>query len=123
MHSPDDIKPNDLPEPADRPAEANDAQNALQRPSLLPQEIPLDNPRSHYRFQPSPEKPFVATPAALELYGPATILACLYRLQYRARLHGGLDYLQVFEDPDSREELWFIEDAPGLVTALLPGDR
>lgn len=53
----------------------------------------------------------------------ATILACFYRLQYLARLHDGLDYLQVFEDPDSRQELWFIEDAPGVVTALLPEDR
>ena len=32
-------------------------------------------------------------------------------------------FYQVFEDPESRQELWFIEDAPGVITALLPDDR
>lgn len=88
-----------------------------------PQGIPLTDPRSHYLFMPSPDKPFVATPAALALYGPEKILACLTRLQVKARLHKGLDYLQVFTDPGKPEPLWFIEDdGGGAITALLPSD-
>ncbi len=35
----------------------------------------------------------------------------------------GLDYLQVFDDSDKAEALWFIEDdAGGAITALLPSD-
>jgi hypothetical protein len=52
-----------------------------------------------------------------------TIMACLTRLQHLARLRDGLDYLQVFLYPDAKQELWFMEDAPGVVTALLPEDR
>jgi hypothetical protein len=65
----------------------------------------------------------MVTPAAVKRFGMETILACFYRLQYLARLHDGLDFLQVFEDPGTGQELWFTEDAPGVVTALLPEDR
>ena len=74
-------------------------------------------------FAPSAEKPFVATPAAIEMYGRETILACLQVLQESAVKHGGLDYLQVFVGQDREEKLWFIEDGPGgAITALLPSD-
>lgn len=88
-----------------------------------PQEIPLTDPESRSSFQTTQERPLAVTPAALARFGMETILSCFFRLQYLARLHDGLDYLQVFEDPQTREELWFIEDAPGIVTALLPEDR
>jgi hypothetical protein len=89
---------------------------------LLPQEIPLTDPRSCYLFKPSP-KPFVATPAALEKFGVETIACCLVYLQRQATLHQGLDYLQVFEQVTTKERLWFIEDDEGgAITALLPSD-
>ena len=75
-------------------------------------------------FTPSAEKPFLATPAAIEMYGQETILACLQLLQEAAKKHGGIDYLQVFESADKPEKLWFIEDGPGgAITALLPTDH
>jgi hypothetical protein len=92
--------------------------------TLKPQEIPLDHPDSCNFFTPSPAKPLLATPAALELYGHETILACLFQLQAKAQEHHGLDYLQVFTDPDRSEALWFIEDGEGgAITALLPSDH
>lgn len=91
-------------------------------PTLKPQEIPLDSPDSRYMFHPSPEKPFVATPAAIEMYQDQ-IRRCLLELQGRAILNNGLDYLQVFEDERKPEPLWFMEDdAGGAITALLPSD-
>ena len=91
-------------------------------PTLKPQEIHLDSPDSRYLFQPGPAKPFLATPAALELYGDA-IGMCLSLLQRMAEEHDGLDYLQVFEDATKPEALWFIEDDEGgAITALLPSD-
>ena len=92
-------------------------------PILRPQEIPLDDPQSCEMFTPSTEKPFVATPAAIEMYGHETILACLSVLQEAAVREAGLDYLQVFESSDKQEKLWFIEDGSGgAITALLPSD-
>lgn len=88
-----------------------------------PEEFPLTAPESRCLFQSGPNGELMMTPAALERFGVATILACFFRLQYLARLQGGLGSLQVFEDPDSRNELWFFEDAPGVVTALLPEER
>lgn len=91
--------------------------------TLKPQEIPLTHPDSCYTFQPSQRKPFVATPAAIQAYGQAVIIACLAELQQRASQHKGLDYLQVFEEADSDCRLWFIEDGEGgAITALLPSD-
>ena len=93
-------------------------------PEHQPQEIPLDHPDSVNRFLPGPEKPFVATPAAIALYTHEAIVACLMILRAKADEHGGLDYLQVFKDPTKPENLWFIEDGPGgAVTALLPSDH
>lgn len=74
-------------------------------------------------FRSGPDKPFVATPAAIELYSNEMIIACWQVLRGKADQHGGLDYLQVFESDDHDENLWFIEDGPGgAITALLPGD-
>ncbi len=92
-------------------------------PELQPQEIPLDHPDSQYMFIPSEEKPFVATPRAIEMYRLETIAACLATIQMKAVLHQGLDYLQVFVDPTKPEKLWIIEDGPGgAITALLPSE-
>ncbi len=91
-------------------------------PTLKPQEIPLEHADSKYLFQPGPEKPFLATPAALEMYRDE-VRRCLTVLQEKAQLHRGLDYLQVFEDSSKPEPLWFIEDDEGgAITALLPSD-
>lgn len=95
----------------------------MQLPTLKPQEIPLDHPDSRWLFEPSSAKPFVATPAALEAYGRDTVIACLAHLRGLAKTHSGLDYLQVFIDPEKAEALWFIEDGDGgAITALLPSD-
>lgn len=92
-------------------------------PSLKTQEIPFDDPASVWRFLPSENKPFLATPAAIEMYGAAIIWTCLMQLQSLARAMNGLDYLQVFEDITKTEALWFIEDGEGgAITALLPSD-
>jgi hypothetical protein len=91
-------------------------------PTLKSQEIPLDDPSSNCRFVPSAEKPFLATPAAIDAYG-TIIVPCLVTLQRQAALHGGLYWIQVFEDPSRPEALWFIEDGPGgAITTLLPSD-
>jgi len=96
---------------------------AMRVPILKPQEIPYDHPDSTNMFQPSAEKPFLATPPAIDMYQHETIIACLRVLQERAALHGGLDYLQVFEDAERDEALWIIEDGDGgAITALLPSD-
>jgi hypothetical protein len=92
--------------------------------TLKPQEIPLNDPESCHFFVPVLNKPFSATPAALSLYGEETIRSCLQQLQATAQEHGGLDYLQVFTDPDRSEALWFMEGGPGgAITALLPSDH
>ncbi len=94
----------------------------MENPIHKLQEIPFESPESCYMFQPSPEKPFVATPTAIELYRDA-ILRCLRELQQLAKEKNGLDYLQIFEDPYKAEALWFIEDDEGgAITALLPSD-
>ena len=91
-------------------------------PTLKPQEIAFDDPRSDCRFQPSDAKPFLATPAALAAYADV-IFPCLALLQRLAQEHDGLDYLQVFTDPSKPDALWFIEDGDGgAITALLPSD-
>ena len=95
---------------------------AMPMPVLKTQEIPYDHPDSTCLFQPGPDKPFVATPAAIALYRDQ-IYRCLTQLQELAGRYNGLDYLQVFEDPDKAEALWIIEDGDGgAITALLPSD-
>lgn len=94
-------------------------------PKLKMQEIPYDAEASTNYFQPSPAKPFVSTPAAIREYGPEVVCGCLAILIDLAKRHGGLDYLQVFEDQTrtKSEPLWFIEDGDGGgITALLPSD-
>lgn len=92
-------------------------------PHLKEQEIPLDDPESTNMFQPTPDKPLLATPAAIELYSHEVILACWRILREKAEEQQGLDYLQVFEDETKAESLWFIEDGEGgAITALLPSD-
>ena len=74
-------------------------------------------------FEPSAEKPFLATPAAIRAYTHEVIIACLGMLHEEAKNHDGLDYLQIFEDESRTESLWFIEDGSGgAITALLPSD-
>lgn len=91
--------------------------------TLQPQESELDSPASRFMFRPSAVKPFLATPAAIALYGEPVILHCLRRLRRLADEHSGLDYLQVFTCPEKSEALWFIEDGDGgAITALLPSD-
>ena len=85
----------------------------MQNLILKVQEIPLDSPESNNHFTPSAGKPFVATPDAIAAYGQETIMACLRVLQNEAKRHDGLDYLQVFDDPEKPEALWFIEDGTG----------
>ena len=96
----------------------------MKLPILKTQEIPFDHPESNCRFQPSADKPFLATPAAIDAYRHEVIVECLQVLQEQAKRHDGIDYLQVFQNPDPhREALWFIEDgAGGAITALLPSD-
>lgn len=88
---------------------------------LKPQEISLDDPRSKYYFD---TQPFVATRNALDKYGVEIIGSCLFYLQEQAKQYNGLDYLQVFEDKESRRpNLWFIDDGEGgATTAILPED-
>ena len=65
----------------------------------------------------------LATPAAVEMYTHDTIVACYIVLRSLAEKHGGIDYLQVFEDESKPENLWFIEDGDGgAITGLLPSD-
>ena len=93
-------------------------------PSLKPQEIPFDDPESNNMFQPGPDKPFVATSAAIEMYTQEVIVACLALLRRKADENRGLDYLQIFTFPEMPEDLWFMEDgAGGAITALLPSDH
>lgn len=93
-------------------------------PTLKPQEIPLDHPDSCWMFQPSPNKPFLTTPAAIAMYSQEVIAHCWQVLRQKADEHGGLDYLQVFVDDSKPEPLWFIEDGDGgAITALLPSDH
>ena len=92
-------------------------------PRLKDQEVPFGDPESCNMFLPNNEKPLVATPAAIELYGHEVILRCWNLLREQADQHGGLDRLQVFEDGSKPESLWFIEDGEGgAITALLPSD-
>lgn len=91
--------------------------------TLKQQEIPFDHPDSRCLFLPGPDKPFVATPAAIEHYSHETIIGCWQVLRQLADEHEGIDYLQVFESTGSESNLWFIEDGPGgAITALLPED-
>lgn len=75
-------------------------------PTLRDHGIPLDHPRSTYMFQPSEGKPLVATRAAIEIYGRATILRCFALLRSKADEHQGLDYAQVFDSDEHSENLW-----------------
>jgi hypothetical protein len=97
----------------------------MEHPILKTQEIPYDHSESVNMFQPGPDKPFVATPAAIEAYQRDTILKCLSILQDQAKRYNGIDYLQVFQNPEpGREDLWFIEDGEGgAINALLPSDH
>ena len=88
---------------------------------LQPQEIPFDHPESVNLFLPSPEKPFLATPAAIVAHTQQAIFECLMRLRTLADEKNGLDYLQVFADPENEAKLWFLEDG-GAITALMPSD-
>ena len=118
-HSPND----DFAQHEQAPVPQSAEMPTLAKLVLRPQEIPLDDPQSKYLFQPSPAKPLVATPAALQRYGRDMIVACLQLLQRNAAQHNGVDYLQVFEEPTKGDRLWFMEDDEGgAITALPPSD-
>lgn len=78
--------------------------------------MPAESPDGVARFQ-VPDGLRV-TSGALDTFGMTSITVALFRLQDLARKNP-IDYLQVFEDSEGRT-LWFIEDEPGVVTALLP---
>lgn len=86
------------------------------------QEIPFDHSNSNNMFQPSPDKPLLATAAAIEEFQHETIIGCLQVLRRMADEQNGIDYLQVFEF-DDHPDLWFLEDGEGgAITAMLPSD-
>jgi hypothetical protein len=94
-------------------------------PPLKAQEIPYDHAGSTNMFRPSADKPFLATPDAIEMYQHEVILACLAILQRKAIEVNGLDYLQIFDGEaiGKPENLWYIEDGDGgAITALLPSN-
>lgn len=91
--------------------------------TLRPQEIPFGHPDSCHFFAVPPGMPLVITPAALALFTLDGVLACLKELQALAKLHGGLAYVQMFEDPDKPEPVWFIEDPHKYrIAVLLPSE-
>ncbi len=98
----------------------------MERPILRLQEIPFDHSDSNNFFQPTADKPFVVTFPALEVYSQETMKKCLTLLQEQAEQQNGLDFIQVFDDPERRSPLWIIEeqvdDTRGKITALLPED-
>lgn len=72
-------------------------------------------------FQPSAEKPLVATPGAIETFSMETVVDCWKVLHDLAREHNGIDYLQVFTRETDGARLWYIEDGDGgAITGLLP---
>ncbi len=91
---------------------------------LVTQEVPYDSPDSTNFFVPGPDKPLVATAAAIAEFQRDTILRCMALLQQEAQRQNGLDYLQIFRNSEpSKPDLWFMEDGPeGAITALLPSD-
>lgn len=91
--------------------------------TLQPQEIPFDHPDSFNMFRPSEEKPFVATPGAIEQFTQDTVVACWLVLAELAEEKSGIDYLQVFKRDEDDARLWFIEDGEGgAITALKPDE-
>lgn len=89
---------------------------------LKPQVLPYGSPMSQNLFQPSVNKPFVATEEAICGYTAKLIDRCLAFLQAHAARQKGLDYLQVFEKPDYfPEDLWFIEVDRAII-AMVPSD-
>lgn len=87
---------------------------------LKAQEVPFDHPASRCSFR----SRFYVTSHALATFPPEQILDCLRVLQAVAERHGGIDYLQTFQNLGDGPDLWFIEDegAEAHVTALLPED-
>jgi hypothetical protein len=89
---------------------------------------PQNQPTSHKPIRLLPQEQdgdckfngqFVATPAAIEKFGQATIITAHLILHQQVERCGGLDYLQVFDINGQR--LWFIDDISH-VTCLLPSD-
>ncbi len=103
------------------PFKAQDNSGTLRTITHRPQEIPLDNDRSKYNFQLCGDKTVLTTASLERELGGVIGLQCLLRLQMFAKLHQGLDYLQVFQVEDANENLWVIEDGVA-ITALLPSD-
>ena len=72
---------------------------------LQPQEIPLDDCNSRFRFNPL-EKQLVATRAAVEEFGARMIQDCIELLGRAAAEHDRLDHLQVFTIGPAKKTLW-----------------
>lgn len=95
----------------------------MSKMTLQPQEIPFDHPDSFNMFQPSAEKPLVATPGAIEEFSQVTVGNCWRVLNNLAKDKQGIDYLQVFVRNGDNSKLWFIEDGDGgAITALTPDE-
>jgi len=91
--------------------------------ALQPQAIPFEHPDSFNMFQPSAEKPLVATPGAIESFSHETVVECWKLLHDLAKEKQGIDYLQVFVRDHDESKLWFIEDGEGgAITALTPDE-
>ena len=74
-------------------------------------------------FEPSPERPFRATPNAVAMFTREVIDQCLTKLQTFANQSGGLAYIQVFDSDQHDDNLWFVEDnGEGVITALAGGE-
>ena len=99
---------------------SNEASSLESDIKLLPQEIPLDDPNSRFRFNPL-EKQLITTRGVIEAFGFKTIGDCMELLQQQVDAHDGLDYLQVFTVGPAKKKLWVIEDHEA-ITALLPDE-
>lgn len=55
--------------------------------------------------------PFV-TPWAQALLNPQTLQSIIAELQNLAKAQGGIDYLQVFYQPESQQKIWVIDATP-----------
>ena len=85
-------------------------------PALKTQEIAFDDPQSSNFFRPSPQKPFVATPAALEAYGEQTIDRAIGKsVLLNPRRYGAITF---FDHARFRLSVFAREEAQAVVAYL-----
>lgn len=65
----------------------------------------------------------IVTPGAIDVFSAEMIVVCHVRLMAQAQAGKRLDFLQIFRRESDNRELWFMQDGPGIVTALLPEER